>query len=139
MLTRTYLSLMAISFLLILAILIGCTNKPSTRQSKFDLQKWFDSRWPNTLSIVEYHKTKEEGDDKRYTIYYQAKVKFGKDTTGCERTCCGEMCFDKLINGFRWLLKTSKDPNVIRTGDMFEMSGRDIFNKTEKVWLSETF
>ncbi len=136
--SRYHISMVKIVLMLILALLMGCAYKPSAKQAKSDLQEWLDSRWPDTISIVEYHTTKGEGNDKTYTIYYRAKAKYRKDAAGCVRTCCGEVCIDKLINGFRWLSKTSQDPKAIHKGDMFEMNGRDVFNKTEKGWVGET-
>jgi len=137
--SRHHFSMVTIVLMFILAILTGCAYKPSTQQARSDLQKWFDSRWPNAISIVEYHATKEESNDKKYTIYYRAKAKYRKNAAGCVRTCCGEICIDRVINGFRWLSKASHDPNVIQKGDMFEMNGRAVFNKTEKGWIGETF
>jgi hypothetical protein len=139
MITRHKFFTIIIILLFISNVVTGCSTKPTNKQAKYDLQKWFETRWPNTLSIIEYEKTKEEGDDKKHTIYYQAKVQFIKDTAGCERTCCGEICFDRLINEFRWVSKKSNDPNIIRKGDLFEMHGRDTFSKTEKGWITETF
>jgi hypothetical protein len=139
MFARKYLFLVVISFLVIPAILMGCSAKPSDKKARSDLQKWFDSRWPSAVSVVEYQKTSEEEDGKRYTMYYQAKARFIKDTAGCRLTCCGETCFEIFFNGFHWISKASHDPNVIKKGDLFEMQGRATYKKTVKGWISEDF
>ena len=136
--SRYHLSMMTVMLMFILAVLAGCAYEPSAKQARSDLQEWLDNRWPDTIAIVEYHTTKEEGNDKTYTIYYRAKAKYRKDAAGCVRTCCGEVCIDRLISGFRWLSKTSPDPKVIQKGDMFEMNGRAVFNKSERGWIGET-
>ncbi len=89
------------------SLLTACSTRPTDRQAKADLQQWFERQWPGTVSVVEYRNTRGEGDDKTYTTYSQAKARFIKDTEGCVPTCCGDVCFDKLINGFRWTSKAS--------------------------------
>jgi len=119
------------------AFVCGCSSRPSERQTLSDLQKWFESRWPNTLSVVEYRQLSEEVDNGKYIVNYKAKVIFLKDTEGCVSTCCGDVCFDKRIEGFRWITKESQNPHIIRKGDLFEVEGRNAYHKNVKGWLRD--
>lgn len=137
MLTRKNAFLVVAGFFMITALLAGCSSRPTGRQSRADLQKWFERQWPKTVSVVEYLKTRAEGDEKRYTIYFRARARFIKDTEGCVSTCCGDVCFDKLIYGFRWLSKKSDNPHVVQKEDLFEVDGKHTYKKTEKGWVNE--
>ena len=119
------------------ALFTGCSSRPTERQSRADLQKWFEHQWPKTIFVVEYLKTRAEGDEKKYTIYFRARVRFIKDTEGCVSTCCGDVCFNKLVNGFRWTSKASGNPHIVQKGDLFEVEGKHTFKKTEKGWVNE--
>lgn len=119
------------------SVLAGCSAGPSERQVKADLQKWFDARWPSAVSVVTCRTTVGEGDDTRITFSYEATARFRKDAEGCVFTCCGEICFDKQIEGFRWLSKASDNRHVIRTGDAFEMRGTYSYKKSEHGWICE--
>lgn len=135
--TRKYLFLAVISFLLVPAFLMACSTRPSERRAKADLQRWFDGRWPGTISVVAYQKTREEGDDKTYAIDFLAKARFIKDTQGCVQTCCGDVCFEKRITGFRWTSKASEDPHVVKKGDLFEVQGKHTYKKNNNKWTNE--
>ena len=87
--------------------------------------------------MVEYLQTRAEGDEKIYTIYFKARARFIRDTEGCVSTCCGDVCFDKLIRGFRWLSKKSDNPRVVQKNDLFEVEGKHTYKKTEKGWVNE--
>ena len=137
MLTRKYLFSALMSLLIISALFIACSTKPSERRSKADLQESFEIKWPGLISIVEYQKIRGEGNDKSYAIYYRAQARFIKDTQGCVQTCCGDVCFDKLINGFRWVSKASDNPHVVHKGDLFEVQGKRTYKKTDKGWTRE--
>lgn len=137
MFTRKYLFLAVMCFLGISSLLMACSTRPTDRLAKADLQQWFERQWPGTVSVVEYRKTGGEGDDKTYTIYFRAKARFIKDTEGCVPTCCGDVCFDKLINGFRWTSKASDNPHVVKKGDLFEVQGKHTYKKNNKGWTNE--
>ena len=138
MFTRKSAFLAAGIFFLLIALFTACSSKPGNRQSKADLQKWFEHQWPKTMSVVEYTKTSDEGDENRYTIHFKARVKFIKDTQGCVTTCCGEVCLNMLIDGFRWLSKKSDIPRVVQKGDLFEMESKHTYSQTEKGWVNES-
>ncbi len=118
-------------------LLGGCSSSPSDRRAKADLQKWFENRWPRTVLVMEYEAMNKKGDGRTCVIEYKAKGRFIKDTNGCVPTCCGDVCFDKLVGGFRWITKTSDNPHVIRKGDVFEMRGKNTYTKTVRGWSCE--
>jgi hypothetical protein len=125
-------------FPLVVAVLLaGCSSHPSDKQAKADLQKWFDSRWPSTVLIVEYEAVNKERNGRKYVLEYRAKGQFIKDTFGCVPTCCGDVCFDKLVDGMRWITKASDNPHDIRKGDFFETRGKNTYTKTVMGWLRE--
>ena len=125
------------SFLIFASLFTACSTRPSDNRARADLQKWFDRQWPGTVSIVEYQTIKTEGDDNIYTIYYRSKARFIKDTQGCIATCCGDVCFDKLIDGFHWVSKASGNPHVVKKGDLFEVEGKHTYKKIGKGWARE--
>ena len=137
MFTRKNVFLALAGFFMLAALFTGCLSRPTGRQSRADLQKWFERQWPKTISVVEYVTTRAEGDEKSYTIYFSARARFIKDTEGCVSTCCGDVCFDKLIDGFRWLTKKSDNPYVVQKGDLFEVEGKHTYKKTGKGWVNE--
>ncbi len=123
---------------LVMAVLcIGCSFGPSDVQVKDELQKWFEGRWPGTILVAEYEVMNKERDGWKYVITYRAKAQFIKDADGCISTCCGDVCLDKLVAGFRWITRTSDNPHVIRKGDLFETQGTDICTKTKVDWSCE--
>jgi hypothetical protein len=116
----------------------GCSNHPSEKRAKADLQKWLDYRWPNEVMIVEYGIAGVSMTDKEYSLKYRAKARFLRDTQGCAESCCGNVGIDKLFDGhFHWESKAVPDPCIIRKGDMFIIEGDKIYNKTESGWISE--
>jgi hypothetical protein len=137
MFTQKNAALAATGFCLLTALFAGCSSRPVGGQSRADLQKWFERQWPKTISVVEYLQTRAEGDEKRYTIYFRARARFIKDTEGCVSTCCGDICFDKRIRGFRWLSKKSDNPHVVQKGDLFEVEGMQTYQKTGSGWVNE--
>ncbi len=118
------------------AILFACSPKPTARDSKADLQSWFEHQWPDTMSVVEYARTQTDGEGTKYTVHFKARVKFVKDTVACVSTCCGEVCLDRLIPGFHWLSKRSDIPRVVQKGDLFEMEGKYTYTRTDKGWVN---
>jgi len=137
MFTRKNAFLAIAGLFMLTALLISCSSRPNNRQSRADLQKWFERQWPKTIAVVEYLQTRAEGDEKTYTIYFRARARFIKDTQGCVSTCCGDFCFDKLIRGFHWLAKKSDNPRVVQKGDLFEVEGKHTYKRTEKGWVNE--
>ncbi len=127
----------AIFSMILVVLLIGCSSRPSDKQAKEDLQKWFDSRWPRTVQVIEYEAVSKERNSRKYVLEYHAKAQFIKDTEGCVPTCCGDVCFDKLVDGMRWITKASDNPHVIRKGDLFETRGRNTYSKTMMGWSCE--
>ncbi len=123
--------------LVLAAIFMGCSSGPSDGQAKDGLQKWFESRWPGAVLVMEHEVMNKERDGGKYVIEYRAKAAFIKDTDGCVATCCGDVCIDKRVAGFRWIAKASDNPHVIRKGDLFETRGRNIYTKTEEGWSCE--
>jgi hypothetical protein len=117
--------------------IIGCSLGPSDRMAKDDLQKWFEGRWPGTVLVIECEVVNKGRDGRKYVIEYRAKAQFIKDTEGCVPTCCGDVCFDKLVAGFRWITKASDNPHVIQKGDLFETRGRSTCTRTGKGWSCE--
>ncbi len=133
----TYLSIVV--FLLISGIsAVGCSSSPSDARAKADLQHWFNSRWPGTVQVVEYQAVKNTGSGRKIVLEYRARGQFMKDTYGCVQTCCGDVCFDKLVDGMRWISKASDNPHVIRKGDLFETRGRNTYTKTVAGWSRES-
>ncbi len=137
MFVRRHLFLVVMSFLVLSVFLTVCSTRPTDRRAKADLQQWFERQWPNSISVKEYRKIKEEGDDKTLTIYFHAQARFIKDTDGCVSTCCGDVCFDKLIDGFHWTKKGSENPRVVKKGDSFEVQGKQTYKKNNKEWTIE--
>ncbi len=133
---RIYFSLVVFSLMLVIGS-IGCSSRPSDKQTRTDLQKWFDRRWPGTIHVVEYEAVSKERRGRKFVLEYQAKGQFIKDTSGCVPTCCGDVCFDKLVDGMRWIVKASDNPHVIRKGDLFATRGRNIYTKTVTGWSCE--
>ena len=121
----------------IAVLCFGCTSRPSEQQAGVDLQKWFESRWPRTIAVMEYEVMNKKRDGEKYVIEYRAKARFIKDTSGCVLTCCGPVCFDKQVDGFKWITKASDNPHVVRTGDVFETRGKKTYTKTSGGWLCE--
>ena len=138
--SRHHIIFVILSALLLSALFIGCADHPSELNTRADLQKWIEYRWPGELAIVEYANTGVAGNDGKYTVTYRAKARFLQDAQGCMTTCCGNMGIDKLFRGhFRWELKSSPDPHVIRKGDLFVLEGDKTYRKTEAGWTSEVF
>ncbi len=133
---RTFLSGAVFSAILIV-LTIGCSSRPSDKQARADLQKWFDNRWPSTVLVVEYEAVAKERNGRKYVLEYRARGQFIKDTYGCIPTCCGDICFDKLVDGMQWITKASDNPHIIRKGDLFEMRGRNTYTRTVMGWSSE--
>ncbi len=123
--------------LVMAALFIGCSSGPSDRQAKDGLQKWFESRWPGAVLVMEHEVMNKARDGRKYVIEYRAKARFIKDAEGCMSTCCGDICIDKRVAGFRWITKASDNPHVIRKGDLFETQGRNAFIKTDEGWSCE--
>ena len=48
-----------------------------------------------------------------------------------------DVCFDKLINGFRWLTKKSDNTHVVQKGDLFEVDDKHTCKRTLKGWVNE--
>ncbi len=119
------------------ALLAGCSGMPTEGRARSDLQKWFDYRWPGTIAVEEYRTTKAEGDGSGCVIYYRAKARFLKDTEGCVSTCCGDVCFDRLISGFRWLAKKADNPHIVQRGDLFEVEWRHTYRKAWHGWINK--
>ncbi len=130
---RTYFLHVVIS-LILAGSSIGCSSSPSDARAKADLQQWFNSRWPGTVQVVEYQTVKNTGSGLKIVLEYRARGQFMKDTEGCVQTCCGDVCFDKLVDGMRWISKVSDNPHVIRKGDLFETRGRNTYTKTVTGW-----
>ncbi len=128
----------AVCCLAVAVLLVGCSSMPSDREAKADLQQWFESRWPRTVLVTDYEAVNKARNGRIYIIEYRAKAKFIKDTYGCVPTCCGDVCFDKLVDGLRWITKASDNPHVIREGDIFETRGRNTYTKTVTGWLRES-
>ncbi len=129
-----------ISSCLLLTLFIGCSNHPTEKWARADLQNWLKNRWPGEVAIVEFANTGVAGDDGKYTVRYRAKARFLQNEQGCMTTCCGDVCIDKLFHGkFRWEIKASPDPRVIRKGDMFLIDGEITYRKTEFGWAREVF
>ncbi len=112
----------------------GCSSRPAERQVRTELQQWFESRWPGVVRIVEYETLTRARDGETCVLEYRAKARVVKDASGCVPTCCGDVCIDRLVDGFRWIEKTHDSPRTIRKGDLFEMRGRKRYEKTEKGW-----
>ncbi len=124
--------------LTVLFALSGSSSKPSDRQAEADLQQWFESRWPGVFLIVDYETLQKMRDnDEACTIEYRAKVRAVKNASGCVQTCCGDVCIDKLVDGFRWITKTPDAPRIIRKGDLFEMRGKKRYVQGEGGRLCE--
>ncbi len=124
--------------LLAMAVLLGsCSSEPSDRRARADLQKWFENRWSRTVVIMEHEVINKASSNGNYLVEYRAKARFIRDASGCVLTCCGEVCFDKLVDGFKWIEKTSGDPRVIRKGDTFETRGKRTYTKTGGGWQCE--
>jgi len=117
--------------------LSGCSSRPADKQPKADLQQWFESRWPGAILVVDYEALHKVRDDETCVIEYRAHARVIKDATGCLHTCCGDVCIDKLVDGFRWIKKSHDAPRAIRKGDLFEMQGKKRYAKTEKGWSCE--
>ncbi len=127
----------AVFSVILVVLLIGCSSRPSDKQAKEDLQKWFENRWPRTVQVIEYEAVSTERNGQKYVLEYRARGQFIKDTEGCVPTCCGDVCFDKLVDGMRWITKASDNPHVIRKGDLFETRGRNTYSKTMTGWSCE--
>ncbi len=127
-----------IGSVLMAVLFLGCSLGPSDGQVKDDLQKWFDGRWPGTILVSEYEVMNKERDGWKYLITYRAKAHFIKDADGCIPTCCGDVCLDKQVAGFRWIRKTSDNPHVVQKGDIFETRGTNIYTRTRGGWSCES-
>ncbi len=118
-------------------LLMSCSPRLSDRQAKTDLQKTLESRWPGAVLVIDYETVKQEPDGPTCVVEYKAKARFIKDVNGCVQTCCGDICIDKMVQGFRWITKASDNPRVVRKGDLFETRGRKTYSKTEQGRLCE--
>ncbi len=116
--------------------LLGCSSR-SDRQAKADLQQWFDSRWPGAILVLEYEALNKVRDSGTCVIEYKAKARVIRDAGACVETCCGDVCIDRLVDGFRWIEKKSDIPRSMRKGDLFEMQGRKKYARDEKGWSCE--
>ena len=135
-----YKVLIIISSFLLLTLFTGCSNHPSEKWARADLQNWLKHRWPGEVSIVEYANTGVTGNDGKYTVRYRAKARFLQNEQDCVTTCCEDVYIDKLFHGkFRWEIKDSPDPRVIHKGDMFLIDGEITYRKTESGWIREVF
>ncbi len=135
--TRASFFLVGICSLAAAVVIVGCSSGPSDGRAKDDLQKWFDNRWPGAVLVLEYEAMNREQGQGTCVIAYKAKAQFIKDTDGCVKTCCGDVCIDRLVAGFRWITKESNDPRVIRKGDLFETMGKNTYTKTGQGWSCE--
>ncbi len=118
-------------------LLLACSSELTDKQTRADLQKWFEGNWPGAILITEYATTNKDLVNGKFVIEYRAKGRFIRDTEGCVLTCCGPVCIDKRVDGLRWLTKASNNPQVIREGDLFETQGRKTYIKTIRGWQRE--
>ena len=112
----------------------GCSAGPSDRQARSDLQEWFDVRWPGAVTVEKYETVGRQGDKTTCIITYKARARFLRDMPGCVTTCCGDVCIDRLVDGFAWKTKASGDTRVIVKGDVFETAGRKTCVKSGGKW-----
>ncbi len=122
---------------LALTAFFGCTSRQADSQAKADLQQWFENRWPGVIQIVEYEAMNKARDGEDCVIEYRARARVVKDAGACVQTCCGDICIDRLVDGFRWIEKKPDAPRSLRKGDSFEMQGRKKYAKYEKGWSCE--